>query len=76
MSGTSTDVRFLVTRRTRTTKVVAWEVRRVVAGQARSSSRRTKALAEVFLAELRQAARAGENWSTPPSRMPAWSGRR
>ena len=60
MSGTSTDVRFWELRRARTTKVVAWEVRWVVAGRARSSSRRTKALAEAFLAELRQAARTGE----------------
>ncbi|HZY77442.1 MAG TPA: hypothetical protein VFE40_14080, partial [Jatrophihabitantaceae bacterium] len=75
MSGTTTDVRFWEVRRARTTKVVAWEVRWVVGGRPRSSSRRTKGLAEAFLAELRQAARAGEAFDVatglPTSMLPA-----
>jgi hypothetical protein len=56
----STDVRFWDVRRKRWRNVVAYEVRWVVAGRQRSRSRRTKELAESFLADLRQAARKGE----------------
>ena len=57
---TTTDVRFWDVRRKRYRNVVAYEVRWVVAGKQRSRSRRTKELAESFLADLRQAARRGE----------------
>jgi uncharacterized protein (DUF2267 family) len=50
-------------------------VRWVVAGRTRSRSRRTNGLAEAFLAELRQAARAGEAFDVatglPTSMLPA-----
>jgi integrase len=73
----TTDVRFWEARR-RNTKVASWEVRWIVAGQHRSTSRRTKALAEAFLAELRAAARRGELFDTgnglPDSMQPADAG--
>ncbi len=56
----STDVRFWDVRRNRSSKATSYEVRWVVAGRQRSRSRRTKALAESFLSDLRQAARRGE----------------
>ena len=56
----TTDVRFWDVRRSRTVNVPSWEVRWVVASRPRSQSRRTKALAEALLAELRNAARRGE----------------
>lgn len=56
----TSDVRFWDVRRKRSAKVVAYEVRWVVAGRQRSRSRRTRELAEAFLAELRAAARRGE----------------
>jgi hypothetical protein len=57
---TTTDVRFWGVRRKRSRNVLAYEVRWVVAGKQRSRSRRTRELAESFLADLRQAARRGE----------------
>jgi integrase len=57
---TTTDVRFWDVRRKRSANTVAYEVRWVVAGKQRSRSRRTKELAEMFLSELRAAARRGE----------------
>lgn len=57
---TTTDVRFWDVRRKRYRNVVAYEVRWVVAGKQRSRSRRTRELAESFLADMRQAARRGE----------------
>ncbi len=74
MSGATSDVRFWEVRRARTTKVQAWEVRWVVGGRPRSRSRRTKALAEAFLGELRAAARRGESFDVatglPASMIP------
>ena len=56
----STDVRFWRVRRNRTSQRPSYEVRWVVAGKQRSVTRRTRALAEAFLSDLRQAARRGE----------------
>lgn len=59
MTATS-DVRFWDVRRNRSSQRPSYEVRWVVAGRQRSATRRTKALAEAFLSDLRQAARRGE----------------
>jgi integrase len=59
----TTEVRFWDVRRRRT-KTPSFEVRWVVAGKQRSRARRTKALAEAFLADLRLAARRGEPFDT------------
>jgi len=56
----STDVRFWDVRRNKSSRTVSYEVRWVVAGRQRSRTRRTKALAETFLSDLRQAARRGD----------------
>jgi integrase len=56
----TTDVKFWDVRRNKSSKTPSYEVRWVVAGRERSRTRRTKALAETFLSELRQAARRGE----------------
>jgi integrase len=56
----TTDVRFWEIRRNTSSKTPSYEVRWVVAGRPRSRARRTKALAEAFLADLRAAARRGE----------------
>ena len=73
----TTDVRFWETRR-RNTKTSSWEVRWIVAGQHRSTSRRTKALADAFLTGLRSAARRGEMFDVsnglPDSMQPADAG--
>src|SRR6266516_2716843 len=74
--STTTAVRFWDVRRNRT-KVASYEVRWVVAGRPRSRSRRTKALAEAFLSDLRQAARRGEQFDIAtglPESMLAQSG--
>jgi hypothetical protein len=52
----TTDVRFWGVRRNKSSSSGSYEVRWVVGGRARSRGRRTKALAEAFLAELRAAA--------------------
>lgn len=74
----TTDVRFWEVRKSQTKNVASWEIRWVVAGRVRSRSRRTKALAESFLADLRQAARQGESFDTenglPDSMQPAETG--
>jgi integrase len=56
----STDVKFWDVRRNKSSKTASYEVRWVVAGKQRSRTRRTKALAESFLSDLRQAAKSGE----------------
>jgi hypothetical protein len=56
----STDVRFWRVRRNRSSQRLSYEVRWVVSGKQRSVTRRTRALAETFLSDLRQAARRGE----------------
>jgi integrase len=74
--STTTAVRFWDVRRNRT-KVASYEIRWVVAGRERSRSRRTKALAEAFLSDLRQAARRGERFDIAtglPESMMATSG--
>lgn len=76
----TTDVRFWEIRRNTSSKAPSYEVRWVVAGRPRSRARRTKALAEAFLAELRAAARRGEPFdvasglpqSMQPSTGPTW----
>jgi integrase len=59
---TSTDVKFWEVRRNRSSAKASFEVRWVVGGQEKSRTRRTKGLAETFLADLRQAARRGERF--------------
>ncbi len=56
----TTDVRFWDVRRNRSSKSMSYEVRWVVGGKQFSRTRATKALAESFLSELRQAAKRGE----------------
>lgn len=60
----STDVRFWDVRRNKSSKATSYEVRWVVVGRQRSRTRRTKALAENLLSDLRQAARNGEVFDT------------
>lgn len=60
--NTSTDVKFWGVRRNTSSKTPSYEVRWVVAGRGRSRTRRTKALAESFLSDLRQAAKRGESF--------------
>ena len=73
----TTDVRFWEVRR-RKTATASWEVRWIVAGKHCSRSRRTKGLADAFLADLRAAARRGESFDTdsglPDSMQPATQG--
>jgi len=73
----STDVRFWDVRKLQRSSG-SFEVRWVVAGTARSRTRRTKGLADAFLAELRSAARRGESFDTenglPDSMQPDSSG--
>ena len=56
---TSTDVKLWEVRRNKSSKKPSWEVRWVVGGHEVSRTRRTKALAEILLADLRQAMRSG-----------------
>jgi hypothetical protein len=56
----TTRVRFWDVRRNRSSRSASYEVRWVVGGRQFSRTRATKALAESFLSELRQAARRGE----------------
>ncbi|MCO5967929.1 tyrosine-type recombinase/integrase [Actinoallomurus soli] len=71
----STDVKFWDVRRNKSSKTASFEVRWVVAGRQKSRTRRTKALAESFLSDLRQAAKRGEAFDTdtglPESMMEA-----
>ena len=60
----TTDVRFWDVRRNRSSRSVSYEVRWVVGGKQFSRTRATKALAESFLSELRQAAKRGEVFDT------------
>ena len=59
---TSTDVKRWEVRRNKSSKKPSWEVRWVVGGHEVSRTRRTKALAEILLADLRQAMRSGESF--------------
>jgi hypothetical protein len=56
----TSDVRFWDVRRNRPSQRPSYEVHWVVAGRQRPATRRTKALAEAFLSDLRQAVRRGE----------------
>ncbi|MDN3356113.1 tyrosine-type recombinase/integrase [Actinomadura sp. DC4] len=71
----STDVKFWDIRRNNSSKKASYEVRWVVAGKPKSRTRRTKALAESFLSDLRQAAKNGEYFDSdsglPESMMAA-----
>jgi integrase len=73
----TTDVRFWDVRKLQR-RTGTFEVRWVVAGKERSRTRRTKALADAFLADLRAAARRGELFDTesglPDSMQPAATG--
>ena len=60
----TTDVRFWDVRRNRSSRSMSYEVRWVVGGKQFSRTRATKALAESFLSELRQAAKRGEVFDT------------
>jgi hypothetical protein len=75
---TTSDVRFWGVRRNRSSQRVSYEVRWVVAGRQRSATRRTRALAETFLSDLRQAAKRGEPFDLttgfPGSMLEAASG--
>ncbi|MFF0243552.1 tyrosine-type recombinase/integrase [Streptosporangium sandarakinum] len=58
--NTSYDVKFWETRRNETSKTPSYVVRWKVGGRQKSKTLRTKALAENFLSDLRQAAKRGE----------------
>lgn len=58
--NTSYDVKFWDIRRNMSSKTASYEVRWKVGGRQKSKTLRTKALAESFLSDLRQAARHGE----------------
>lgn len=58
----STDVKFWGVRPNKSSKATSYEVRWVAGGKQKSRVRRTKALAESFLSDLRQAARRGEGF--------------
>ena len=60
----TTRVRFWDVRRNRSSRSASFEVRWVVGGRQFSRTRATKALAESFLSELRQAAKRGEAFDT------------
>ena len=60
----TTDVRFWDVRRNKSSRSTSYEVRWVVGGRQFSKTRATKALAESFLSELRQAAKRGEAFDT------------
>lgn len=59
---TTTDVKFWEVRRNKSSSKPSYEVRWVVGGRGKSRTRRTKALADSFLSELRQAAKRGESF--------------
>lgn len=58
--NTSYDVKFFETYRNKSSKTPSYVVRWQVAGKRSSKTYRTKALAESFLSDLRQAAKRGE----------------
>ncbi|GAA3143161.1 tyrosine-type recombinase/integrase [Planomonospora alba] len=58
--NTSYDVKFWEIRRNETSKTPSYVVRWKVGGRQKSKTLRTKALAESFLSDLRQAAKRGE----------------
>ena len=60
----TTRVRFWDVRRNKSSRSTSYEVRWVVGGRQFSRTRASKALAESFLSELRQAAKRGEAFDT------------
>lgn len=58
----SYDVKFWEVRRNQSSKTVSYEIRWKVGGRQKSKTLRTKALAESFLSDLRQAAKRGEGF--------------
>lgn len=70
----STNVKLWGIRRNKSSKTPSYEVRWIVAGKPQSRTRRTRALAESFLSDLRQAAKRGEAFDTveglPESMLP------
>ena len=52
---TTTDVKFWGVRRNKSSTKPSYEVRWVIAGREKSRTRTTKALADNYLSELRQA---------------------
>jgi len=58
----STDVKLWDVRRNKSSKTPSYEIRWVVGGRAHSKTRRTKALADSFLSDLRQAAKDGQEF--------------
>ncbi|WP_328708697.1 tyrosine-type recombinase/integrase [Microbispora hainanensis] len=62
--SSSYDVRFWEVRRNQSSKTASYEVRWKVGGRQKSKTLRTKALAESFLSDLRQAAKRGEAFDT------------
>ena len=60
----TTDVRFWDVRRDKSSRSTSYEVRWVVGRRQFSKTRATKALAESFLSDLRQAAKRGEAFDT------------
>ena len=74
----TTDVKFWDVRRNKASKKPSYEVRWVVGGRERSRTRGTKALADSFLSELRQAAKRGESFDIatglPESMLKATNG--
>jgi integrase len=75
---TTTDVKFWEVRRNRSSSKPSYEVRWVAGGREKSRTRRTKALADSFLSELRQAAKSGESFDLatglPESMLKATNG--
>jgi integrase len=75
---TTTDVKFWEVRRNRSSSKPSYEVRWVVGGRERSRTRRTKALADSLLSDLRQAAKRGESFDLatglPQSMLQATNG--
>ncbi|MEV5412321.1 site-specific integrase [Thermopolyspora sp. NPDC052614] len=76
---TSYDVKFFETYRNKSSKAPSYVVRWQVAGKRSSKTYRTKALAESFLSDLRQAAKRGEPFDVesglPASKLKAKSAR-
>jgi integrase len=58
----TTDVKLWEVRRNKSSSTPSYEVRWVVAGNEKSRTRRTKALADSFLSDLRQATKRGESF--------------
>ena len=60
----TTDVKIWGIRQNKSSKKLSYEIRWKVGTQPQSATRRTKALAEAFQSNLRQAAKNGEEFDT------------